>query len=250
MKSPVLIPVMTGLFALAGSGLAQAQEEQGRVISSTPVIQQVAVPREVCGDQQVTYPGQKSGAGALIGGIAGGAMGNAVGNGSGRAAATAIGIIGGAILGNRIEGPSQPYTETYRQCGTQTFYENRTVAYDVVYEYAGRQYRVQMPQDPGRFVRLNVTPVDAMPPPPPATTYPSYQPQVQYVEPTTRVVIGTQFYPSYPVYRAAPPVVMPIHGYRWGPGYYDPRRDDDRRGGRYERRDDDRRGDDRWERNR
>lgn len=225
MKTPVLIPVMTGLLALAGSGVAHAQDEQGRVISSTPVIQQVAVPREVCSDQQVTYQGQKSGAGALIGGIAGGAMGNAIGDGGGRAAATVIGLIGGAMLGNRIEGPSQPYTETYRQCGTQTFYENRTVAYDVVYEYAGRQYRTQMPQDPGRFVRLNVTPADAMPPPP--VVYPSYQPQTQYVEPSTRITIGTTYYPSYP-------------GNRWGPGYPYPRHD-----GYYNRRDNDR-----WERNR
>jgi len=225
MKTPVLIPVMTGLLALAGSGVAHAQDEQGRVISSTPVIQQVAVPREVCSDQQVTYQGQKSGAGALIGGIAGGAMGNAIGDGGGRAAATVIGLIGGAMLGNRIEGPSQPYTETYRQCGTQTFYENRTVAYDVVYEYAGRQYRTQMPQNPGRFVRLNVTPADAMPPPP--VVYPSYQPQTQYVEPSTRITIGTTYYPSYP-------------GNRWGPGYPYPRHD-----GYYNRRDNDR-----WERNR
>ncbi len=224
MKTPVLIPVMTGLLALAGSGVAHAQDEQGRVISSTPVIQQVAVPREVCSDQQVTYQGQKSGAGALIGGIAGGAMGNAIGDGGGRAAATVIGLIGGAMLGNRIEGPSQPYTETYRQCGTQTFYENRTVAYDVVYEYAGRQYRTQMQQDPGRFVRRNVSPADAMPPPP--VVYPSYQPQTQYVEPSTRISIGTTYYPAYP-------------GNRWGPGYY-PRHD-----GYYNRRDNDR-----WERNR
>ncbi|WP_066267066.1 glycine zipper 2TM domain-containing protein [Hydrogenophaga palleronii] len=251
MKTPVLIPVMTGLLALAGSGLAQAQDEQGRVISSTPVIQQVAVPREVCGDQQVTYPGQKSGAGALLGGIAGGAMGNAIGDGSGRAAATVIGLIGGAMLGNRIEGPSQPYTETYRQCGTQTFYENRTVAYDVVYEYAGRQYRTQMPQDPGRYVRLNVSPADAMPmppPPPPAVVYPSYQPQVQYVEPSTRITIGTTYYPH-------PGTVMPIHGYRWGPGYQPRPRNDvyidrrDRRDNwRHDNRPDNRPDNGRWER--
>ena len=37
MKTPVLLPVMTGLLALAGSGVAHAQDEQGRVISSTPI---------------------------------------------------------------------------------------------------------------------------------------------------------------------------------------------------------------------
>ncbi len=235
MKNQTLIPVVAGLLALAGGGAAQAQEEQGRVISSTPVIQQVAMPREVCSDESVTYQGQKSGAGALIGGIAGGAMGNAIGNGSGRAAATVIGLIGGAMVGNRVEGPGQPQTETYRQCSTQTYYENRPVAYDVVYEYAGRQYRVQMPQDPGRFVRVNVTPVDAMPPPPPVVTYPAHRPQVEYVQPSTRITIGTQYYPY------GGQAVVPIHGYRWGPGHYQHPRHD----GYHHRRDNDR-----WDRNR
>lgn len=222
MKFPVLIPVM-GLLALGSTGAAHAQEEQGRVLSSTPVVQQVAVPREVCSDERVTYQGQPSGAGALLGGIAGGAAGNAIGNGSGRAAATVIGLIGGAIIGNRVEGPGQPYTESYRQCGTQTFYENRTVAYNVVYEYAGRQYNVQTPQDPGRFIRLNVSPVDALPPqgyaPPIYNNAPIYQPQTEYYPSNTRITIGTQFYPRYQV----SPGVVYINGYRSG------HRHDDRR---------------------
>ena len=44
-------------------------------------------------------------------------------------------------------------------CSTQNFYENRTVAYNVVYEFNGKQYNVQMPQDPGPTVRLQVTPM-------------------------------------------------------------------------------------------
>lgn len=215
MKSPVLLPVLAGLCALAGSGLAQAQEEQGRVLSSTPIIQQVAVPRDVCTDEQVTYPGRKSGAGAVIGAIAGGAAGNAIGDGSGRAAATAIGLIGGAILGNRIEGSSPPQTEIVRSCGTQSYYEPRTVAYDVVYEYAGRQYRTQMAQDPGRYVRLNVSPVDAMPPPAPA--YPAYpaRPQVQY-EPQPRVIYGGEYGPAYgPGYSSISSEVVIIGGQRY-----------------------------------
>lgn len=192
-----LLPVMTGLLAMAGTGLAQAQDEQGRVISATPVMQQIAVPRQVCTDQTITVPGQKSGAGALIGGIAGGAAGNAIGNGSGRALATVIGLVGGAIVGDRIEGGSQPRTETVQQCGTQNFYENRTVAYDVVYEYAGRQYRTQMPQDPGRFVRLSVTPMDNAPPPP--VRYVPAQPRVEYVPSApvvTRIQVGTTYVPA------------------------------------------------------
>ena len=62
------------LLLVLGSGLSVAQEV-GRVISSTPVIQQIGVPRQVCTTQQVTSPGAKSGAGAAMGAIAGGAIG-------------------------------------------------------------------------------------------------------------------------------------------------------------------------------
>lgn len=218
-----LLPVMTGLLALAGTGAAQAQDEQGRVISSIPVVQQVAVPRQVCTDQTVTVPGQKSGAGALVGGIAGGAMGNAIGNGSGRALATVIGLVGGAIVGDRIEGGGQPETRTVQQCGTQTFYENRTVAYDVTYEYAGRQYRTQMPQDPGPFVRLSVTPVNSAPPP---TQYLPSQPRVEYIPAApvvTRIQVGTTYVPA--------PRVVYVGGYREAPVHRHPRygHDDHRR---------------------
>jgi uncharacterized protein YcfJ len=136
------------------------------------VIQQVAVPRQVCTEEQVTTQSQqKSGAGALMGGVAGGAMGNAVGKGSGRAAATMIGIFGGAILGDKIEGgQQQSNTQNVQRCSTQTFYENRPTAYNVVYEFNGKQYQVQMPNDPGPFVSLQVTPVGGQPvqPNPPA----------------------------------------------------------------------------------
>ncbi|MBC7708813.1 MAG: hypothetical protein H7203_02045 [Rhizobacter sp.] len=79
---------------------AFAADEMARVISATPVTQQVAVPREAC-------------------------------------AAYAA--------------PGAP-----PQCSTQTIYESRTVAYTVIYEYAGRQYSVQMPQNPGANLRLQV----------------------------------------------------------------------------------------------
>src|SRR3989344_2665894 len=48
--------------------------------------------------------GQTSGAGAVIGAVVGGVLGNQIGKGSGRAAATGVGIVGGAVAGNAIEG--------------------------------------------------------------------------------------------------------------------------------------------------
>jgi len=247
MKTPCfphVLPVLAGLLALGAAGLAQSQEAQARVISSTPVIQQVAVPRQVCQDEQFTVPGQKSGAGAIMGGIAGGALGNAIGNGSGRAAATVIGLLGGAILGNNIEGSSPSGVQTVRNCGTQTFYENQTVAYDVVYELGDRQFRTQMQQDPGPFVRLNVSPVGALSAPAPRSVSSAprviyqqpeviyqqpqviyqqpqviyQQPQVIYPVPVTRVTIGRQYVPTYPV----GPQVIYFNGVRQAPGYQHP----------------------------
>ena len=163
------IPAL-GLFAVIHSVSAQSQEV-GRVISTVPIIQQVAVPRQVCSQQQVTTQPHKSGAGAIMGAIAGGTVGHAIGrDGLG----TAIGMFGGAILGDKIEGAPAPEVKTVQTCNTQNFYENRTVAYNVTYEFAGKQYNVQMPQDPGPTVRLQITPMVSSnqnyiyPPPPPA----------------------------------------------------------------------------------
>jgi uncharacterized protein YcfJ len=181
--------------ALGASGLGLAQE-MGRVISSTPITQQVAVNRQVCNTEQVAVPQQKSGAGAIMGAIAGGAVGHAIGDGGGNIAATVIGIIGGAAIGDRVENGPGSQMQNVQRCSTQTVYENRPVAYNVVYEYAGRQYAVQMPNDPGPTIALQVTPLGqaTQAAPPPATmnqlpvynVYPNVAPQV-YPEPRTYV---------------------------------------------------------------
>jgi uncharacterized protein YcfJ len=204
---------------LSVSSLSLAQEV-GRVISSTPVVQQIGQPRNVCTIEQVYVPQAKSGAGALMGGIAGGAIGNAIGGGGGKAAATMIGIMGGAILGDSIEGQPMAQTRNMQRCSTQTFYENRTVAYNVVYEFAGKQYSVQMPNDPGPVVQLQISPVGASTQgisPQAATTYQ----QPVYTQPST-MVVTQEAYPTYPVYEVRPyypPISLNLgYGY-WGGGY-------------------------------
>ncbi len=154
MKKLFLLPVVMAL-----SGLSLAQQELGRVVSTMPIIQQVSVPRQVCNTEQVAIQPPKSGAGAVMGAIAGGAMGNAIGGGNGRVATTMIGLIGGALVGDNIEGAPQSQVQNIQRCRTQNFYENRTVAYNVVYEYASKQYSVQMPHDPGSTILLQITPV-------------------------------------------------------------------------------------------
>lgn len=159
------------LAMLSATSLSVQAQEVGRVISSTPIIQQVAVPRQVCNNEQVVTQGQKSGAGAAMGAIAGGAIGNSMGQGSGRAAATMLGLFGGAILGDKVEGAGAPEVRNVQNCSQQMFYENRTMAYNVVYEFAGKQYTVQMPSDPGPTVRLQITPMAPAPTPTPTQHY-------------------------------------------------------------------------------
>jgi uncharacterized protein YcfJ len=162
------------LAATASFSSMLGAQEVGRVVSSMPIIQQVAVPRQVCTQQQVATQAHKSGAGSAMGAIAGGVVGNAIGKGEGNALATAIGLIGGAILGDRIEGAPPTEMRNVQTCSTQNFYENRTIAYNVVYEFNGKQYNVQMPQDPGPTVRLQVTPmISSTQPALPSVPYPA-----------------------------------------------------------------------------
>ena len=146
----VLVISAAAVAAGLGCAPAFATDILARVISSTPVVQQVAVPRQVCNTQAVITQAPKSGAGALMGALAGGAAGNAIGNGGGRAVATVIGLVGGAMIGDSIEGPNNQ-VQNVQQCSTQTYYENRASYYNVVYEYQGTQYNVQMTSDPGPY---------------------------------------------------------------------------------------------------
>ena len=191
---------------LATAALTAQAQEMGRVLSATPITQQVAVPQQICGNETIYSGGRApSGAGAVLGAIAGGAAGNAIGGGSGRAAATAIGLIGGAVLGIRIEG-GRPGYENVQRCTTQTYYDNRVVGYDVVYEYAGRQYSTRTQQDPGQWIPVTVQP--AVAPAAPPSSYPqdygynSVQPGV--------VVTETPVYTT-PVY-TSPVYVSPSYG--------------------------------------
>jgi len=201
--------------ALCTGGAVLAQD-MGQVISSTPVMQQVGVPRQVCTTEEVEVQPPKSGAGAALGAIAGGALGSAAGHGAGRAAATVLGAIGGAVVGDRIEGNPDTQMQTVQRCSMQTFYESRAVAYNVVYEYAGKQYSVQMPNDPGPSIALQVAPVGSAP---------QYAPQVVqqapvYVQPAPSVVVTRQYYPYYYPQPLFAPISIGLgFGYRdraWG----------------------------------
>ena len=215
MKNSIVMAI-----AALATGVCAAQEV-GRVISSTPVVQQVAVPRQICSNEVVSAPSQRSGAGAAIGALAGGLLGNTVGQGGGRGAATVLGILGGAVVGDRIEGQGSQ-VQNVQRCTNQTVYENRLSSYNVVYEYAGKQYSVQMPYDPGPTVRLQVIPVDAAPVQVPAAPQTYVRPTVTQTVYTQPEVVATEpvYYPYYarPYY---PPIGINLqlgYGY-WGHGH-------------------------------
>ena len=129
--------------ALAFAGVSLAQD-MARVVSSTPILQPVGVPRQVCS--------------------------------------------------------TEPTPGNTPHCSSQTFYENRPVGYNVVYEFGGRQYTVELPNDPGPTLQLQITPMNASAPSPPAAavTYvqPVYEPPV-YAVPAPAAVYPGYYEPNY-----------------------------------------------------
>ncbi len=190
--------------ALAVPGIGAQATEYANVISSTPVTAQVAVPQQVCNNEQQLVRPQTSGGGAVLGAIVGGVLGNTIGHGMGRAAATGVGVVAGSVIGNNIEANGTPPGEvTVQRCQPTASYESRTIGYDVVYEYAGRRYSTRLASDPGPTLAVNVHPagVAAAPPPPP----PAYAYAV----------------PPAPVYAPAPAVVVtPYVGWGWRHRYW------------------------------
>ncbi|MBQ0133274.1 MAG: hypothetical protein KBT18_14175 [Comamonas sp.] len=159
------------LTAIAGLVCTNAMaQEQARVLSAIPVMQQVGIPQQFCEDAQVAAGPRTNGTGAVIGAIIGGIAGNALGQGahrgprghyygSTRGPSTVVGALAGGVIGNVIEGSNrQGGYETVRRCTNETVYENQTVGYDVTYEYAGRRYTTRLDYDPGQWMPIQVQP--------------------------------------------------------------------------------------------
>jgi len=105
----------------------------------------------------------------VIGGIAGAVLGSKVGGGSGQVAATAIGSMVGGMAGRQIYESNQrrrytpegvvtvcdpvPVNDGY---GGRYVNDGRVSAYDVTYEYAGRQFMTRTNYHPGDRIRVRV----------------------------------------------------------------------------------------------
>ena len=57
---------------------------------------------------QISSTGQNFPLGPVLGGVAGGFVGNQFGRGTGKAAATALGAVGGLLLGQQLQRPEPP----------------------------------------------------------------------------------------------------------------------------------------------
>lgn len=214
---------------------------QARVVSATPVVAQVAVPRQVCYDELRQEPARSSGAGAIMGAIAGGAMGNAVGKGTGRAVTTGLGVILGAAMGDRIESDGRPgVMRTAQRCEQQNTYQNQVVSYNVVYEYGGQRYSTQMQREPGATIPVTVT-VN----PGEHSRYYNDAPQsYSYYQPSQPVVTRYVVQPVAPVTQVVYRPGVIVGGWDRGDRWEAPRHGHHRdRDDRWDDHDDDRRGD-------
>ncbi len=158
--------VMGAVIATAGGAVAGYQAlnkppEFAEVVEVLPATEQIATPREVCKDVEVTHQKQPRDkhrvAGTATGAVIGGVLGNQIGSGSGKTIATVAGAAAGAFAGNKLQKRAQAndtYTTLERQCSTVTEYVEKVVGYDVTYRIGDEQGEIRMDHDPGERIAL------------------------------------------------------------------------------------------------
>lgn len=166
-RSKSHVATLAALIALS-SGTAMADyghdfRDRAKVVSSTPVYEQINEPRRECWNEyesRETYrsSGNNTG-GAILGAVVGGLVGSTVGKGNGKVAAAAVGAATGAVVGDRWnDRGSYAYEERpVERCRVTDNYRKEIVGYDVVYRYSGRNYSTRLPHDPGEWLDLNVS---------------------------------------------------------------------------------------------
>ena len=212
MKTRTTATVALAAAALAAAASASAAE-YGHVISATPILAATDGQRIACDERYVQQ--RPSGGGALLGALIGGVVGNQIGHGFGRAAATGIGAVAGAAIGNHAETGGHPG----RDCRT-VGYENRVVGYDLVYEYRGQRYTTRTARDPGP--RLAIDDRMAGGAVPPASGYGAYD--GGYAESAPNDIDPYQGYedPRSSYYAPAPAYSQPRPYYAPAPIHYAP----------------------------
>jgi len=143
--------------------LSVSYAEVAAVKSTTPIYQQVNRPRQECWTEEVTatVPSEHDYGGTILGGITGAILGAQIGKGGGRDAAIAIGAATGAVVGDQAGNKDTPdtvsKTRSERHCRYLDNWTQEISGYRVVYRFDGRDYKVELPYDPGPGVQLSVT---------------------------------------------------------------------------------------------
>jgi outer membrane lipoprotein SlyB len=95
------------VMAGCGSGNSEPAAAAAAAPAKPAVVAQRPAPSAHLGEvthiETLTERPKGSGVGAIAGGVLGGVLGHQVGDGNGQKAATAVGAVGGAVLGNKIE---------------------------------------------------------------------------------------------------------------------------------------------------
>ncbi len=176
MKRFVLTSLLSTVLMVTN---AQTFTDDARVHSAEPQYENISVPRNECSSHWVPERGERIGGdrsdrqygGAIVGGLAGGILGHQVGGGSGKDAATALGVVLGAITGDRLDNRDQSsqyddrsYESAQREvkrCRTVYDAQTRITGYRVVYEYRGQLHTTFMRANPGPSlqVRVSVDPI-------------------------------------------------------------------------------------------
>ena len=142
----------------------------GKVIKVTPVYREVKVstPVKECWQEPVSRSrsvrhGNNTAGSTLAGGLIGGIIGHQFGKGRGKKLSTAMGTLIGAQLGHDAahgaHGRDYSYTSYENVCEVENHvsYEEVLDSYKVTYKYNGKKYKVNMPYDPGKRIKLEVS---------------------------------------------------------------------------------------------
>ncbi len=163
---PLIAGLATVLALSSGAAMADYGHEfrdRAKVVSSTPVYEQISEPRRECWteyESRETYRKDNNAGGAILGAVVGGLVGSTVGKGNGKVAAAAVGAATGAVVGDRWSdrGGSYAYEERpVERCRVTDNYRQEIVGYDVTYRYNGRNYTTRLPYEPGKWLSLNVS---------------------------------------------------------------------------------------------
>lgn len=164
MNRSMLIGSIIGAVAVTAVGSwagyqAMDSGEYAEVVSASPAMKQVSIPREECRDQVVSTkkpvkdPKQITGtvAGAVIGGI----LGNQVGDGRGKDIATVAAAVGGGYAGNKIQENIQDNSvdqQVKTVCSTVYDQREEQDGFNVTYRLDGQERTVHMDYNPGRKI--------------------------------------------------------------------------------------------------